>query len=373
VSGPQISSSLLCLNGTCGTSSVPTTLAYTGASTADYHDSLPVSAVLSRADTGAPISGQAITFAVAPGGESCTGTTNGAGVAACTISSLGEQPGCACTVSASFAGAGPVVTLPDGSTTTLLGASSGTGAITVTPEETNVSSTPPATIAAGTTTSVGGRLLEDGTTPVPGRSLTFTLGTGPGAVSCSGTTDATGAASCNLALPASAPLGPAAFTVAFAGDAYYDASSADPASQPVVFAYLTKGAFAVGDLSQGLAGGPATVTFWGSKWPQANLLSGGTAPSSFKGFAASLSPPSAGASWCSGGGWTTDTGNSSPPPASVPAYMAVVVSSTVASSSSTVFSSPQVPEVVVVRTDSGYSGSPGATGSGTVVAVVCGG
>jgi hypothetical protein len=53
--------------------------------------------------------------------------------------------------------------------------------------------------------------------------------------------------------------------------------------------------------------------------------------------------------------------------------MAVVVSSTVASSSSTVFSSPQVPEVVVVRTDSGYSGSPGATGSGTVVAVVCGG
>jgi len=137
-----------------------------------------------------------------------------------------------------------------------------------------------------------------------------------------------------------------------------------------VFAYLAKGAFTIGDLSPGLSV-LAPSTFWGSKWTQANAMSGGSGPSSYKGFAASLTPPGAGTTWCVGGGWATDTGNSSPPPSSVPSYMAVVVSSTVKSSSSTVFSSPQVPEVVVVKTSPGYSGAPGATGMGTVVAVVC--
>jgi hypothetical protein len=367
VSGSQLNSALLCLNGTCGTQPVPTTLSYTGSTASDYHDSLPVSAVLTNTNTGAPISGQTVSFAVSPGGETCSGKTNSAGVAACTISSLGETPGCSCSVTATFAGGGPLFTLPDGSTTPLIGPSSASNAVTVSPEETSVASTPPAAIAAGAATTVSGTLLEDGTTPIAGRSLTFTLGSGAGAPSCSGTTGANGSASCVLTVPSTASLGPTAFTVSFAGDTYYSASSASSTVQPIVFAYLDHGAFVLGDLSQS-----GTVTFWGSQWSQANSLSGGAAPSPFKGFANSLAPPAAGTPWCNSGGWTTDTGNSSPPPATVPAYMAVVVTAGVASSSSTVFSSPGIPKVVVVRTNAGYSGNAGGTGTGTVVATVCG-
>jgi hypothetical protein len=366
VSGSQINSALLCLNGACGTQPVPTTLSYTGSTSADYHDSLPVSAVLTRTASGTPISGQQVTFTVSPG-ETCSASTNSAGVAACSISSVGEQPGCSCSVTASFAGGGPSFTLPDNTTTTLLEPSSDNEAVTVTPEETSVSSTPPAAIAAGTTTTVSGTLLEDGTTPIAGRSVTFTLGSGTGAPSCTGSTGSTGSASCSLTVPAFTPLGPTTFTVSFAGDSYYSSSSSTSTVQPIVFAYLAKGAFVVGDLA-----GTGTIKFWGSQWPQSNAMTGSAAPSSFKGFANSLTPPGAAANWCGSTGWTTDTGNSSPPPASVPSYMAVVVSARITSSSSTVFSSPSVPKVIVVKTNTGYSGAPGGTGTGTVVATVCG-
>src|SRR5882724_5908869 len=107
------------------------------------------------------------------------------------------------------------------------------------------------------------------------------------------------------------------------------------------------------------------VTFWGAQWWKLNHLSGGPAPASFKGFANSPNPnPPA----C-GGTWQSDPGNSSGPPESVPADITVIVSSLITKSGPII--SGDVPEMVIVHTDPGYSPNPGHEGTGTVTAVVC--
>src|SRR5207244_944191 len=112
-----------------------------------------------------------------------------------------------------------------------------------------------------------------------------------------------------------------------------------------------------------------TVNWWGAQWARNNVLSGGAAPNAMKGFAATLSsqPPAC------GGSYTTDPGNSAPPPpvSAIPSYMGVIVSSQVTKSGSTI--SGNIPEIVVVKTDAGYSNDPGHRGTGTVLAVYCGG
>jgi hypothetical protein len=128
---------------------------------------------------------------------------------------------------------------------------------------------------------------------------------------------------------------------------------------------LTGGAtFVIGDRNSAVG---SQVTFWGSQWAKANSLSGGTAPSTFKGFANSNSNPPA----C-GAGWTSAPGNSSNPPATVPAYMAVIVTSAASSSRSSI--SGNTTRIVIVKTDAGYTDNPGHAGTGTVVGeVLCGG
>ena len=108
-----------------------------------------------------------------------------------------------------------------------------------------------------------------------------------------------------------------------------------------------------------------SVTFWGAQWWNANALSAGAAPASFKGFAdfTSASPPTC------GGTWTTRPGNSSKPPASIPQEMAVIVASHVQKSGSTI--SGTIAHIVVVRTAAGYAANPGHPGTGTVTSVVC--
>jgi hypothetical protein len=111
--------------------------------------------------------------------------------------------------------------------------------------------------------------------------------------------------------------------------------------------------------------GPNTDEFWGADWSLQNVLSGGSAPDSFKGFASTISniPPACGDTW------TSRPGDSSGPPDTLPPFMGVVVSSTIRKSGSTV--SGDVAEIVVVRTDSGYAPNPGHPGTGSVVAVFC--
>jgi len=126
--------------------------------------------------------------------------------------------------------------------------------------------------------------------------------------------------------------------------------------------FLGSGSFVIGDLN---ATAGNAVTFWGARWAKDNSLSGGPAPHAFKGFADTTSTTSP----ACGGTWTADPGNSSGPPDSVPSYMPVIVSSSVTESGATI--SGNVSKIVIVKTNLGYGPSPGQTGTGTVVAVLC--
>ena len=107
-----------------------------------------------------------------------------------------------------------------------------------------------------------------------------------------------------------------------------------------------------------------SVTFWGSQWSTVNKVSGGAAPSAFKGFAKFPASPTC------GGTFTTDPGNSAPPPnGPLPAYMSVIVTSNVTKSGSTI--SGTIVHIVIVKTNAGYDANPGHPGTGTVVATVC--
>ncbi|MGO9488499.1 MAG: hypothetical protein ACLQBB_05670 [Solirubrobacteraceae bacterium] len=124
-----------------------------------------------------------------------------------------------------------------------------------------------------------------------------------------------------------------------------------------------EGNFVIGNQSA-IVGAP--VTFWGAQWWKLNSLSGGSAPPAFKGFADTVLPPTC------GGVWSTDPGDSSDPPAGpLPPMIEAIVSSSIVKSGRTI--SGDTSEVVLVATNPGYEPDPGHAGTGTVLAVVCGG
>ncbi len=321
----------------------PTSLVYQGDTSADYHDPVNLAAILKDQTNGQPIPNATVQFTL--GSQTCTATTNASGVASCTL--VLDQCGGSYTVKADFAGS------------TLYKPSTDSKPFTVTAEETTLTYTGDTAIANGGTATLSGVLLEDNATPIAGRSVTFTLGTGGTAQTCNGVTDASGIAVCIIS-PVTQPLGPGVVADAFAGDTCYRPASAN--AKTVLFAFLASGAFVVGDQSAQMG---AKVTFWSAQWSALNHLSGGSAPASFKGFAANLSaePPKCGITW------TTGPGNSSKPPAVVPAYMGILVSSKVTKSGSKI--SGDAKSIVVVKTDPGYAPNPGHAGTGTIVAVFC--
>jgi hypothetical protein len=319
-----------------------TNLAYTGATSADFHDSATLSAKLTRQDDGSPVAGKSIHFTMAS--ESCDGTTDSSGVASCAITP--QETSGDYTVKSSFAGDANYQP------------SSDSKAFTVTREETTLTYTGDTVIMNGGTAHASALLQEDGSAPsIAGRSVTFTLGSGTGAQSCTALTDSAGRAACDIG-PVSQPLGPGTIKAVFAQDAYYLASSTSV--QTIVFAFPSRGAFAIGDRN---AAPGASVTFFGAQWSKDNSLSGGPAPSAFKGFVTSPgNPPRCGDTF------TTDPGNSGSPPATVPSFMGTLVTSKVTQTGSTIRG--DIRQIVVVRTSS-YGPSPGQGGTGTVVAVVC--
>jgi hypothetical protein len=143
-----------------------------------------------------------------------------------------------------------------------------------------------------------------------------------------------------------------------------------PACSVLIFAFPTgNGAtFVIGDLEAGLL---KHVTWWSSQWANINLMSKGAPPDAMKGFAGfednflGLPPPDC------GGTWSTDPGNSTPPPPTVPKLMGVIVSSQVTKSGSVI--TGDIKQVVIVDNDPGYAPSPGHDGTGTEVAIICGG
>lgn len=236
---------------------------------------------------------------------------------------------------------------------------SGTLTINRAPTQTSADSR---TIASGSSIALSGTLKNSLGVALSNRTVSLTLGTGVAAQSCSSLTNSSGVASCSIT-NASQPLGPGTVSASFAGDGNYLSSSATAAT--LVYAYpagAAGGEFVVGDLSAQLG---ASVTFWGSQWAGSNALSGGSAPSSFKGFANSTSSTPVNC----GGTWTTGPGNSSGPPNTVPAYMAVIVASAISKSGSTI--SGNIRGLAIVRTNSGYGGNPGHAGRGTIVQMLC--
>ncbi|MGH7687151.1 MAG: Ig-like domain repeat protein [Candidatus Dormibacteria bacterium] len=321
---------------------VSTTLTYTGATSGDFNDVATVSARLTDSSS-VPLAGQTVTFTV-QGTETCSAVTDTSGIASCSLTP-GEPAG-AYSLVASFAGTAKYV------------ASSTTVTFTVTHEETTTTYTGPTLIANGGPVTLSAVLAEDGTTAIPGRSETLTLGTGVSAQACSGTTNIAGSASCTIA-SVSQPLGPGTVAANFFGDAFYSASSAS--ANTIVYAFAQGGSFVVGNQVNTSTGKP--VLFWGSQWQQNNPLSGGSAPNSFKGFEDDATHPVCGTSWL------TDPGNSTPPPATVPSYMAVIVSSSIAKLGSAI--SGDVVHVIIVKVNPGYGPQPSSTGTGTVVAQIC--
>ena len=225
--------------------------------------------------------------------------------------------------------------------------------VTVTKHPTNLTYVGPTTVFNESATLSAKLKDESGTdTAKPsGRSVLFSI-TGE---TLTGTTDESGVATVTTQLPASA-LGPQAVSVSFAEDDLYLASSAE--ANLTLFGLPATGSFAIGD--QHAAG---SVTFWGAQWAKKNPMSGGSAPSSFKGFVNRPGLPVCGAPW------STDPGNSSDPPNSVPSYMGVIVADSITKSGSTISGNSK--HIVVVKPDSGYGPSPGHAGTGTIVASVC--
>ena len=321
----------------------PTTLTYTGDTSVDYHDVAHLSATLTEVSQGQPVAGKAVVFTI--GSQSCSGVTGASGSAACDVV-ITQLPG-GFTATASFGG--DVSFAP--STTS--------AAFAITREETTLHYTGDTLIADGFTAHLAAMLREDDVTPIVGSKVSFRLGSGTGVQSCEGSTDATGTARCNIS-PVSQPLGSGIVRATFPGNLRYLPSS-DQVST-LIFAFLSSGSFVVGDAGA-VPGG--AVTFWGARWSKLNPMTGGSAPSSFKGFGGSLSasPPAC------GGTWTSSPGNSSNPPASVPSYMGVIASGHVGQNGPLL--SGDVPAIVIVKTDAGYAPNPGHAGTGQVLAVFC--
>jgi hypothetical protein len=312
----------------------PVTITYLGATGGEYSDSVLVAARVTGPDGHSVPTGEAVTFTL--GTQTCTGHTL-VGYAFCFLTV--QEPAGATTVTVSYGG------------DSTYAAATATVPFTVQLEDTVVHVTT-GPVLAGSSAALSATLLEDGLRPISGRTVTLTLGS----QSCEAVTGSTGAAGCSVTAPTT--LGPTTATASFAGDAYYDSDS--DSTQAIVYAYAPGGgSFVIGDKST-----TGTVTFWGAQWAKLNGLSGGPAPSAFKGFALHATTQ------C-GRSWSTDPGNSSPPPSGpLPAYMAVIVTAGSSKSGSTV--SGNTVSIVVVKTNAGYAPNPGHAGTGTVVATICG-
>ena len=147
------------------------------------------------------------------GTETCTGTTDATGTASCSITP--GEPAATYTLTGSFGGD---TTLP-----LQLIPATGSAPSSVTLEETALTYTGATTAQNGQPATLSGVLTTDN--PVPGsglggRTVTFTLGSGTTAQTCSGTTNSAGAASCSVTVTGQ-PQGPIPVSDTFAGDAYY--------------------------------------------------------------------------------------------------------------------------------------------------------
>ena len=183
--------------------------------TQDYNDAATVSATLIDTYTNAGAANEPVTITLTSpyGTQSCTGTTLASGVASCPMTP--NEPAGTYTLSAAFTG--------DTTPWPHLEASTGSGLFVVTHEEAALKYTGATSVTSGSSAILSGVLTTDD--PAPGtpiganRTVTFTLGSGTSAQSCSGVTNPSGAASCPI-LKVNQTTSPAPVTANFAGDAW---------------------------------------------------------------------------------------------------------------------------------------------------------
>jgi hypothetical protein len=196
------------------TAATPSTLS-TPVASGNFSSPTPVSAVLTNSSTGAPISGEPVTFTL-NGAESCTATTDSTGTATCVITP--SEPAQSYTLTASFSG--------DTSTTTPVGSTSSAGTFTVTPDTTTLVYTGPTTAVNGSPTTLSGNLTTNN--PAPGTPLTNQIVTlNLGTQSCSGTTDANGNVSCSIS-PVAQTVSNVTASASYGGSPYESPSSTTP-------------------------------------------------------------------------------------------------------------------------------------------------
>jgi hypothetical protein len=398
----------------------PTTLVYTGATSGASGSPATLSAHLTT--NGSDLAGEKVTLVL--DGQSCSGTTDAAGVASCSViptETAGTYPVAAHFVDTSFylpsddtatftvtkaattttytgatAGAhGASATLsahltgvPDGATVTFtftVGSATCSGTVSGGDASCSVTLTDPVgsgyivkaryagdgahlpssdskpfTIVSPTTTTHAGPV-----SPVlAGAGATLSATVDPAQATGTVTFSSGGATLCSGTLSGGATSCTATFAQpgSYTVTAHYDGDGVYPASSGTTSVLVYALAPGGGTFVVGDKSASGTVTFWGSQWAKVNGLSGSGAPDAFKGFGLN--------SATCGGTWTTDPGNSSPPPAGpLPAYMAVLVTSNAAKAGSLVYGNTVA--IVIVQTDAGYKNDPGHAGTGTVIATLC--
>ena len=152
-----------------------------------YGTPTPVSAVVTSTTNGvtSPLADAPVVFTLSGGGETCTGITDSTGTATCDITPT--EPSTSYTLTATFNGT-PDQTSPVGTSTQTVPENVGL-------EQPTVTYSGPSTGVNGQPITLGGTLTTpSGDTPLPAsQPVTFTVGSGPTAQSCTGmTTDASG-------------------------------------------------------------------------------------------------------------------------------------------------------------------------------------
>jgi hypothetical protein len=192
------------------------TLAASPVSTSDHGDSATVSATLKNGAN--PVANAPVTFTLAPGAGavSCAATTSATGLASCALT----PP--------QAAGAYQLVVSYAGSSVPFLAPINLGVPFTVTPEQDVLTYTGPSSGTAGQRLVLSSVLTTDdpaAATPVPGRGIVLTLGSGPSAVSCTAVSDATGSAACPVVVPA-AEAGQLTATATFVSDGVFESAAA---------------------------------------------------------------------------------------------------------------------------------------------------
>jgi RHS repeat-associated protein len=325
-------------------------LIYVGQNSVSFGDTMRLAVLLSDG-TGNPLSGRSISFTVA--GHTSPATTDGNGTALVTASNL---PVGQSTVNISFAGDAGYQ------------AAQLSVAVTVLPAPTLLRYTGSNLVTALGQQQVSAVLTNSlGTTPVAGRTVTFTLN----GTSASAVTNASGSATATLNFATALSTGAGQLQINFAGDANYRPSSRTAAVQiyqPMPFVLW-------GGNSGGLRIGQR-VNFWGSQW-ESQVINGQYFASnpSFKGWSGALTGPiqqcqqNVTPANLTSACWDVKPGQSFPPDQVLPSLIEVIVSTVIDKSGSDVFGNIACGAVLQVDHTPPYGAVPGQPGFGTIVAV----